>query len=244
MHCAVCGQHFIARPAHKRKTGQRYHYYGCSFHSRRGADVCANRTYLPAEAIEQELLDVLVDRVLTPALAGELLATVNARLRAQAGAARPRLQELKAALARVEREIVNFTRAVAKGDFASLEGALKDAETRRAALRAEVVAVEQVRAPGVLQLTPAALDRYLQALVQELRSGVQGKVRDAVERTVGKITVGIDGTMTIEARTDGLLGIDGRFVPLWCRGSGTTVVRTVLTGTTYSYGGDLSRICE
>ena len=115
-------------------------------------------------------------------------------------------------------EINNFTRAVARGDFASLEGALKAAETRRTTLLAELESLEQVRAPGVLQLTPAALEHHLQELVQELRSGIQGKVRDAIERTVGKITVDADGTMTIEARPDGLLGVEGRFAPLGCRG--------------------------
>lgn len=93
----------------------------------------------------------------------------------------------------------------------------------RATLLTEVAEVEKVRAPGVLQLTPTALDRYLQALVQELRSGIQGKVRDALERTVGKITVDMDGTMTIEAKPDGVLGIEGPFAPLWCRGSGPPI---------------------
>ena len=83
---------------------------------------------------------------------------------------------------------------------------------------AELAEVEKVRAPGVLQLTLAALERHLQALVQELRSGVQGKVPDALERTVGKLMVDTDGSITIEAKPDGPLGIEGRFAPLWCRG--------------------------
>ena len=70
-------------------------------------------------------------------------------------------------------------------------------------------------------MTPGALERHLQGLTDELRSGVRGKMRDAIERTVGKIVVDANGTMTIEARPDGLLGIEGRFVPLGCRGSGT-----------------------
>jgi hypothetical protein len=78
--------------------------------------------------------------------------------------------------------------------------------------------VEKMRAPGVLQLTPPALEHHLQALAQELRSGIQGKVRDAIERTVGKITVDADGAITIEARPDGLLGTEGQFAPLGRRG--------------------------
>jgi hypothetical protein len=113
LRCAVCGAHFIARPGYKRKTGRTYRYYGCAFHARRGNSVCANTTYLPLEATEQELLDLLLAEVLTPATTERLLTEVNARLRAQATVSRPRLKELKAALARVDRELNNFTRAVA-----------------------------------------------------------------------------------------------------------------------------------
>jgi hypothetical protein len=49
---------------------------------------------------------------------------------------------------------------------------------------------------------------------------VQGKVREAIQRIVGKIVVASDGTMAIEARPDGLLGTEGQFVPLGCRGVG------------------------
>ncbi len=106
-----------------------------------------------------------------------------------------------------------------------------DAEGRgrpAATLLTEVAEAEQVRALGVLQLTPAAPECYLQALVQELRGGVHGKARDAIERTVGQITVDIDGTMTIEAKPHGALGIEGRFAPLCCRGTEPRIVQNIL----------------
>jgi hypothetical protein len=79
-------------------------------------------------------------------------------------------------------------------------------------------------------LTPAALQGHLQGLTEKLRRGLQGRVREAIEQTIAKILVDADGTMTIEARPDGLLGIEGRFAPLGCRGTGTNVVHTVRTG--------------
>ncbi len=84
--------------------------------------------------------------------------------------------------------------------------------------------MERKAAPGVPQLTPAALQGHLQGLTEKLRSGLQGPVREAIEQTVGKILVGADGTMTIEARPDGILGIEGRFAPLGCRGDGPIIV--------------------
>jgi len=67
-----------------------------------------------------------------------LLKAVNAKLRAQAAAAQPRVADLRKALTQVERQITNYTRAIGRGDFASLEIALGAAEQRRAALQAEL----------------------------------------------------------------------------------------------------------
>jgi len=109
------------------------------------------------EAIEREVLEILQQAVLTPATLERLLTEVNARLRAQATVSRPRIKELRKALTVVDREIANYTRAIAKGDFSSLEQALGAAEQRRATLRAELAALEQAQPMGVVQLTPVAL---------------------------------------------------------------------------------------
>jgi hypothetical protein len=50
-----------------------------------------------------------------------LLIAASAKLRAQAQVSRRRLKELRKALTQVDREIANYTRAIAKGDFSSLE---------------------------------------------------------------------------------------------------------------------------
>ncbi len=71
---------------------------------------------------------MLLGRVLIPATTERLPTVVNARLRARATASSPRFKELKGALARVDCEIKNYTRAVTRGDFSSLKGALKAAE--------------------------------------------------------------------------------------------------------------------
>jgi hypothetical protein len=146
------------------------------------------------------LLDLLLGMVLTPATTDRLLTEVNARLRAQATASRPRLQELKRALAHVNREIANYTRAVARGDFVSLEGALKDAETRRATLVAELEEIQRKQAPGMLQVMPAVLHQHLQGLTEKLRkeSGTGKKARKKALHTgseeSGKAGRGESGT--------------------------------------------------
>lgn len=204
--CAVCGGNFATRVAHTRRGSGRYYYYGCAFRARRGKAVCDNPTLLPQEAIERELLEVLQQAVLTPDMLDRLLSVVNARLRAQATASRPRIKELRKALSLVDREIANYTRAIAKGDFSSLEQALAAAEQRRSTLQAELARLDGNQ-PAVLQLTPAALKRHLEGMTEKLRSGVNGKVREAIQQSVARILVGVDGTVTLETKPDGLLGV-------------------------------------
>ncbi len=211
--CEVCGANFIVRVVYNTRFG-RYRYYGCAYHARRGDTVCPNRTLLPQIAIERELLDLLQQVILTPATLERLLTAVNAKLRAQATAARPRVRELRKALTLASREITNYTQAVARGDFASLETALAAAERRRATLQAELAQLDGNQQTAVVQLTPAALERHLQGMTEKLRSGVNGKVREAIQQSIARILVGIDGSLTIEAKPNGLLGIDGAHAQL------------------------------
>jgi hypothetical protein len=205
--CAVCGGNFAARVAQTRRGAGRYYYYGCAYRARRGSAVCQNSTLLPQEAIEREVLEILQQAVLTPATLDRLLTVVNARLRAQATVSRPRIKELRKALALADREIANYTRAIAKGDFSSLEQALTAAEQRRASLQAELAKLDGNQ-PDVLQLTPAVLARHLDGMTEKLRSGVNGKVREAIQQSVARMLVGADGTITVETKPEGLLGVE------------------------------------
>ena len=119
-----------------------------------------------------------------------------------------RIKELRRALTRVDREIANYTRAIGKGDFSSLDQALGAAEQRRASLHAELARLDGNQ-PAVLQLTPAALERHLQGMTEKLRSGVHGKVREAIQQSVARILVGDDGCLTVGAKPGGLLGMGG-----------------------------------
>jgi hypothetical protein len=57
-------------------------------------------------------------------------------------AARPRVKEIRRSLVQVNREIANYTRAIASGDFSSLDATLGAAECRRAALQAELAGLD------------------------------------------------------------------------------------------------------
>ena len=116
---------------------------------------------------------------------------------------------MRKALAQVDRQIANYTRAIARGEFRSLEAALGAAEQRRATLQAELAQLDGKQQTAIIQLTPAALEHRLQGMTEKLRSGVKGKVREAIEQSIARILVGVDGSLTIEAKPGGLLGLDG-----------------------------------
>ena len=154
------------------------------------------------------MLDILQDQILTPATLERLLEAVNAELRARALAARPRVAELRKALTQTTREIANYTRAVGKGDFSSLASALGAAEQRRVALEAELAKLDGSQPEAAAQLTPAILERHLKGMTEKLRSATPGKVREAIQQSVARIVIGLDGSLTIEAKPAGLLGLE------------------------------------
>ena len=84
----------------------------------------------------------------------------------------------------MERGIANYTRAVARGSFASLERALTAAEQRRVSLQAQLIQVTGRPQSAAVQLTPAALERHLQGLTEKLRSGMTDRVREATEQSI------------------------------------------------------------
>jgi hypothetical protein len=64
------------------------------------------------------------------------------------------------------------------------------------------------------------LENLLQRPIEELRSGVTGPMREAIEMSVRRILVAGHGSLTVEAKPDGLPGMQDRFAQLGCRGPG------------------------
>jgi hypothetical protein len=79
----------------------------------------------------------------------------------------------------------------------------------------------------VVQLTLAALERHLQGLTEKLRSGVSGKVREAIQQSVARILVGVDGTVMLETKPDGLLGVERIHVRLDGEEEGRIIQQTL-----------------
>ena len=50
------------------------------------------------------------------------------------------------------------------------------------------------------QLTLAALERDLQGKGEKLRSAENGRIREAIQQVIARMLVGVDGSLTIEAK--------------------------------------------
>ena len=98
-----------------------------------------------------------------------------------------------------------------------------------ATLQAELSQLHGSQQPAVVQLTPARPKRHLQGMTEKLRSGVNGKVRVAIQHSVARILVGVDGSLKIEAKPGGLLGLERNIGQLECREGRTLIEPNTLS---------------
>jgi hypothetical protein len=110
-----------------------------------------------------------------------------------------------------------------------LETALVFTEQRQEMLEAEFAQLDGNQQLAVVQLTPAMLERHLQRMTEKLRSGVNGKVREAIQQSVARILVGVDGSLTIEAKPGGLLGVERNIAQVECREGQTLIEPNTLS---------------
>jgi len=50
-------------------------------------------------------------------------------------------------------------------------------------------------------------------------------VREAIQQSIARILVGVDGALNLEAEPKGLLGLVGTLAQLGCRGTGPLIVQ-------------------
>jgi site-specific DNA recombinase len=187
--CGQCGGSLVVM---SRPSGDRRRFaYRCQYAYHRGPSVCANRRLLPMVETDQAVLRELEATLLTPRAVEAIVGEVIARMRPVADTAVPRRAALRADLAVIEAEIVHLTAAIAKApDLGSLLDALRAKEQRRAAIQAELAALDGLG--RVRRLDPAALmpmilaklgdfsglmDRRVEQARQILRSLLQGRIR-------------------------------------------------------------------
>ena len=106
-----------------------------------------NRVRVPIERVDDAVLHAIVDQVLTETVTEVIVERVLTKL-APTTVSRT-VDELRTALQRVEHEILNVRRAIAKGsELESLLDEVRDCEKRRNDLRAAIGSRERYRVSG------------------------------------------------------------------------------------------------
>lgn len=122
--------------------------YGCSRNHKTA--LCANRLRLPIERVDDAVLQAIIDQVLTETVVEAVVERVMMRL--SPNVVSSDMQELRASLVRVQREIDNLATAIARGgEFESLLKKLSACERERNDLRAAIKGRERVEGQRIVR---------------------------------------------------------------------------------------------
>jgi site-specific DNA recombinase len=184
--CALCGGSLVVM---SRTSGNaRQFLYRCQHAYYRGPTVCTNRRRLPMLDTDRAVLRELEATLLTPAAVEAIVGEVIARLWPVEDTAVPRRAAVRADLVVVEAEITRLVAAIAKApDLGSLLDALRAKEHRRAALQAELLALDGLG--RVRTLAPAALTPVIVAKLTDW-SGLMGRRVDQARAILRSLLVG------------------------------------------------------
>lgn len=153
--------------------GGRYRYYRCSRRLRRGETACQG-TSIRDEKLESVVIDALEKRLLQPDRLKALLANL---LDDSSAAVRDRQAHLKAL--RTERTRVNgaiqnmfdfIEQGIVTARDADFTSRLAAQRSRRADIESEIVLVEQQLSSAERRVTPEAVSRLGEVILQKLRS--------------------------------------------------------------------------
>ena len=169
--CSECGGSFVADARVHGKAANRrlVRYYGCSFHRRRGASVCANSVGIRQELLDAEILraiaEVLDERILDRAVDKAL-----ARLRAGKEQHIDRKTQIDRELSLIESKMNRLLDALAEGGAPRDEvvSRMNVEKKRKTSLLDELAGLSQVRMVSAHDAN--ALKRQLRERVSDVKS--------------------------------------------------------------------------
>jgi site-specific DNA recombinase len=142
LRCGTCGANLIT----VNRSGGTKKMWICSTAHRRGKTRCANTRAIPFDPLTQAVTETFRENFLNPVAIGQLLAHELAERSAAPDAAKAEIAQIRADLAKVERELPRLVEAVAVGTdpVPALMEAIQIREDRRVALSARLEALENV----------------------------------------------------------------------------------------------------
>lgn len=193
--CATCnGPVYVKQSRHGNEF---FKAYGCGWHHSRGAAVCPVTVCQRTEEVEGKLIDLLKERVLTPAVVEIVIGRIRHHVEAQMPRAAAELAELDAELREVAAEQRRLAKAVAlSDDVGPLVDELQARNNRIRALEAQIAAAK--RTPAELAALIAEVEREAKAKLEDLKAGLG---RPADRRQVFQVLFP-DGVKLTPARTE------------------------------------------
>jgi len=167
----------------------RYRFYRCGARQRERAGSSCRQPKVPADRLEEPILDALLCCVLTPERIAELTEAVNVELNGDDGleaeAARLRQQ-----IADVEAVIARLVDAVERGDGESVRERLRAREAERRKLRADLSLVEaEIAARRPTVLTPQEVATLLDEIRQHREAEDTLELRAILRLVIERVTV-------------------------------------------------------
>jgi site-specific DNA recombinase len=183
--CALCGGSVTIVSGSRGSRGPRY---GCSLHSTRGDGVCTNNLLWPSQALENQLLKGLQDRVMHQDV-------VDYTLKRFEGELEKALQDKSAdrevdrrVMRKLESEIANLTRALADGYSQAVTGRLFDLELQLSGISSRVAAAQ----PSALKMRMRDTRKFVLSRLRDLGALLNSEAQVAraeIAKHVGKITL-------------------------------------------------------
>lgn len=168
----------------------RYRFYRCGRRHRERAGSSCRQPKVPADRLEEPLLDALLGCVLTPERIAELTEAVNAELNGDNGL-QAEADRLRQQIADVEAVIARLVAALEKGgQLESLVNSLKGREAERRKLRGDLALVEaEIAARRPVLLTAQEVADLLGELRQHREAEDTLELRAILRLVIERITV-------------------------------------------------------
>ena len=135
--CSKCGASIEART--RRQGRRRVVFYGCSAYHRKGKHVCDNALTMPADILEDAVLQAVEAVVLDPSVVQAAVEEALERIVGDGGASR--LAKLRDDIDQLDTELTRLVAAIAQGgESTTLTAEIRKREARREALHAALQA--------------------------------------------------------------------------------------------------------
>ena len=186
LRCGACGGGFSMIGAT---------HVGCSNARNKGDAVCANRRTIKREAVEAKVLEALSTRMMPPDVYAGFVRGFTAEWNASQKANTVEHEGQRAEMNRLDKKISNLVGVIGEsGGSAAILAALKEAEARKAALKAEL-AVREAPAPRLMP----NLDVLYREKVAALQEALEGEDAAAARERIRAL---IDVVLLIPSPAD------------------------------------------